>query len=350
MPDYLNTTHRTIAWLKKAHDEGSLQMKPPFQRNPVWTDVQKSYLIDTILHGFPVPELYMQEEIDAQGKESHIVVDGQQRTRACLEFLEGSFSMDGEQSPDWADFTFEDLSSEEKRRFYAYEFVVRKLPSVGDAQLREIFQRLNRNVVALNDQELRHATYGGAFIRLMERLADMQHWEGMGLFTPNAVRRMLDVEFISELAVAVLHGPQNKKLTLDKWYATYEKKFEEARELESTFLSVLGELEHVLPDIRRTRWRKRSDFYTLFCVLANHKDALPLTKTNRTKLEKALKLIAARVDLYVAAEKAQDKTELAKLPKWVKRYAVAVQRAASDLGARKERHEVLEDQLKSILV
>ena len=349
MPDYLNTTHRTIAWLKKAHDQGALEMKPPFQRNPVWSDVQKSYLMDSILRGFPVPELYMQEEVDENGDEKQIVVDGQQRTRACLEFLEGKFTIDAEQSPGWADMSFEDLSAAQKKKFYAYQFVVRKLPSVPDSQLREIFQRLNKNVVALNEQELRHATYGGVFIRLVEKLADLEYWEGTGLFSPNAVRRMMDVEFISELAVAVLHGPQNKKLTLDKWYATYEKDFEEEASLESLFMTVIGELQQVLPDIRKTRWRKRSDFYTLFCVLAAHEDLLPLNKTDRKKASTSLQYFGSLVDEYVTAEKAQAKARLSALPKAIRRYAVAVQRAASDLGSRKDRFDVLNAYVKRIL-
>src|SRR5438874_1474593 len=103
MQDFLNTTHQTIAWFKKLHDAGNLEMKPPFQRNPVWTDAQKGYLVDSILHGYPIPELYMQEEIDEHGSEKHIIVDGQQRVRACLEFLEAVFALVPKDSPKWAD-------------------------------------------------------------------------------------------------------------------------------------------------------------------------------------------------------------------------------------------------------
>lgn len=348
MPDFLGTTHRTIAWLKKAHDDGILEMKPPFQRNPVWSEVQKAYLIDTILQGFPIPELYMQEDVDENGNGKHIVVDGQQRTRACLEFLEGGFTLDGEQSPKWADLGFEDLTAAQKKKIFAYEFVVRKLPSIDDNQLREIFRRLNKNVVALNEQELRHATYGGEFIKLVEKLADLEYWEGTGVFTPNAVRRMLDVEFISELVVAVLHGPQNKKLTLDKWYAAYEKEFDEASNVETLFTDVLRELQHILPNIRKTRWKKRSDFYSLFSVFAHHRDLLPLTKQMRSRATKLLEVFGGFVDIYVVAEGAQDTKTISGIPTGISKYAVAVQRAASDLNNRKERFNQLDAYLKPV--
>ncbi len=65
--NYLETAHRNIAWFNDRHRSGELDMHPPFQRNPVWTDKQKKYLLDTILRGLPVPELYMQDLVDENG-------------------------------------------------------------------------------------------------------------------------------------------------------------------------------------------------------------------------------------------------------------------------------------------
>jgi uncharacterized protein with ParB-like and HNH nuclease domain len=97
-----------VAWIHKRYLNDELELKPPFQRNPVWTYKQKSYLIDTILRGCPIPELYIQEFTDANGLEVVKIVDGQQRVRACVEFIAGDFSLDEEDSPEWADMTFED--------------------------------------------------------------------------------------------------------------------------------------------------------------------------------------------------------------------------------------------------
>ena len=161
---FLNTTTKNVLWFKQTHDKHELDMKPPFQRNPVWLTRQKSFLIDSILNGYPIPEIYMQETVTADGKSKHIVVDGQQRLRAVLEFLENKFSIDGKDSPSWADMSFDDLSDNDKKTIYGYNFVIRILPEMDDTQLRAIFQRLNRNVIALNKQELRQATYWGPFI------------------------------------------------------------------------------------------------------------------------------------------------------------------------------------------
>ena len=44
MENFLNTTLRNIAWFKNAYERKELEMKPPFQRNPVWVTRQKSFL------------------------------------------------------------------------------------------------------------------------------------------------------------------------------------------------------------------------------------------------------------------------------------------------------------------
>jgi uncharacterized protein with ParB-like and HNH nuclease domain len=343
MKSFLHTTHRNIHWLKMIHDSGELDMKPPFQRNPVWVNRQKSFLIDTILNGFPIPEIYMQDNIDSNGKAKYIVVDGQQRLRACLDFLDSQFSIDPKDSPNWADLNFEDLSQEEKQKIYQYEFVVRLLPQMTDIEIREIFQRLNRNVVALNKQELRQATYWGEFITCMNAISDKETWAGFDLFTPNDIRRMLDVEYISELAIAIIHGVQNKKLSLDKFYEIYENEFEWKDEIPKVFDSVLGELIQILPDFRKTRWNKKADFYTLFTVFSKHHGKLPLSSNKRSKAATLLVKFASDMDVFVSSEREIHK----KLPSNVLAYGSGI-RASTDLGSRKKREDALEKELKEV--
>lgn len=342
MSKFLNTTTQTIAWFKKANENGELEMKPPFQRNPVWTHPQKSYLIDSILNGFPVPELYMQEYIDEAGKQRNVVIDGQQRIRACLEFVEGRFAIVGDESPTWGDMSFDDLSPEEKRRIYGYKFIVRQLPEMSDEDIRGIFQRLNKNVVALNAQELRQATYWGPFIKTMQELANYGFWSTTGIFTPLNIRRMLDIEYVSELAVAVLHGHQNKKETLDGYYAAYEEEFEQRDDLVETFRRVIYEFEHLLPDIKNTRWRKKSDFYSLFVLLADHSYALPLSAEARRKARVALDAFAERINAAVSGQDETVSTEAER------NYARSI-RASSDIGNRRRRHDSLLQLLAEVL-
>lgn len=346
MNTYLNTTLRNIAWFKKTQQNGDLDVKPPFQRNPVWVDRQKSYLIDTILNGFPIPEIYMQETIDGNGNSKYIIVDGQQRIRAVLEFIEGDFSMDEKDSPNYADMSFDDLSAEKKQEIYQYNFVVRILPAIPDVELREIFQRLNKNVVALNKQELRQSTYWGPFIKTMNKLSNKDHWAKIDIFTANDIRRMLDVEFISELSIAALHGLQNKKDHLDRYYQIYEEEFESRDSLINCFDTVLGELLKILPDIRKTRWSKKSDFYSLFFILSEHADDFPLSREKREEASRLLIDFSNDIDIYVKTNKEESEENL-EFSSNVKTYIKGI-RATTDLGSRKKRSEGLDMLLNEI--
>lgn len=343
MQRYLNTTQRTVVWFKKAFEAGELVLKAPFQRNPVWSDRQKSSLIDTILLEYPIPELYMQELTDANGEQKHVLVDGQQRIRAVLSFIANELEMD-EESPHWAGFFFDDLAPDDRKKLFEYNFVVRLLPEMPDEELRAIFQRINRNTVTLNAQELRHATYWGPFIKLMEELADLEFWANTSLFSANDRRRMLDVEFVSELAVAYLNGLQNKKKNLEEFYQQYETKFEQSDQVRTAFVQILGETERLLPTISKTRWRKKSDFYTLFLTLAKHADKLPLSKDQRAGVGVALLTFAATVDRVISEEILLDQAD----PN-IQTYVRNVERAASDLGSRRAREAALEQVIAPLI-
>lgn len=345
MGNIIQTTHRDIAWFKQANDLNQLQMKPTFQRNLVWTNKQKSYLIDSILNNYPVPEIYMQDITYEDGKKEYVVVDGQQRITSCLEFINNGFEMDSKDSPTYANMTFDDLSAELKKRIYGYLFVVRLLPEMSDAELRDIFSRLNRNNVVLNQQELRQATYWGQFINTMNEIATNDIWRDLGVFSSNDIKRMLDIEFISELAIAVIHGVQNKKLTLDKYYEVYEDEFPQKDETKYTFDLVNRELLSIIPNFSKTRWSKKTDFYSLFIVFANHKESLPLSEDKRNLAKETLNLLASQVDSYVTAEKMEENNQEFSVP--VVQYANNL-RASSDLGARKRREDSLETILSDI--
>lgn len=343
MQRYLNTTQRTVVWFKKAFEAGELVLKAPFQRNPVWSDRQKSALIDTILLEYPIPELYMQELTNAEGEQKHVLVDGQQRIRSVLSFVAGDLELD-EESPNWGGLAFDDLSDEDRKKIFEYNFVVRLLPEMPDEELRAIFQRINRNTVTLNSQELRHATYWGPFIKLMEELADLEFWASASIFSANDRRRMLDVEFVSELAVAYLNGLQNKKKNLEEFYQQYETNFEQADRVRTTFVQILGEIEQLLPAIAKTRWKKKSDFYTLFLTLAKCIDKLPFSSDQRTAVSGALLTFAETVDKVVSEEAPLDQADPI-----IQSYVRSVERAASDLGSRRARESALEQVLAPLI-
>jgi hypothetical protein len=149
---------------------------------------------------------------------------------------------------------------------------------------------------------------------------------------------MLDIEYISEIAIAFLHGPQNKKTNLDRYYAAYESEFPERSRVEDSVDLVLGELGQLLEWPSKERWSKRSDFYTLFLVLAAKVDEFPLVREDRDRIRNLLTEFSNSVD-YVLTLEADAATD--GIPPAVIAYARAVQRAASDLQSRRIRQAAL---------
>ncbi|WP_414637804.1 DUF262 domain-containing protein [Alloacidobacterium sp.] len=74
-----------ITWAKA----GTLILSPSFQRRSVWPTGAKSFLIDTIVRGLPIPIIFLREQkTDLESLEpKREVVDGQQRIRTLLAFL-----------------------------------------------------------------------------------------------------------------------------------------------------------------------------------------------------------------------------------------------------------------------
>jgi len=233
--------------------------------------------------------------------------------------------------------SFDDLTPDEKKQIYKYDFVVRQLPDMEDIKVREIFQRLNRNVVSLNKQELRQATYWGPFIELMNEISNWDEWADINLFSPNDIRRMLDAEFISELSIAILNGHQNKKAKLDYYYEIYEEEFDDSKTLKGIIKKVLGEVTQILPNLAKTRWNKKTDFYTLFLVFSKYYRKLPLPADARQAAQQVLTEFGDNINIFVKADEEAKKD----LPKLVKDYGAGI-RASTDLGSRRRRFEALE--------
>src|ERR1700747_1619607 len=75
-------------------DSGALVIVPKFQRRGVWTTPAKSYFIDTLLRGMPVPPIYLRMMSGPMpNRPIHEVVDGQQRISSVLDFIDGKFRL-----------------------------------------------------------------------------------------------------------------------------------------------------------------------------------------------------------------------------------------------------------------
>jgi hypothetical protein len=273
------------------------------------------------------------------------VVDGQQRIRSVLLFGTNDLELTGDLiSAKWAGKRFDDLADTEKTTFWDYDIVVRDVSGAKDLEIKDLFKRLNLHSVVLNDQELRHAQYSGHFIKTMEALADDHWWLEIGVVSVRQIRRMQDVEFISELFIGLIAGPQDKKNTLEDYYSNFDSRMPEEAEWVSQFEGTRDLIRSLLPLDELRKWRGKSDFYSLFLALGTVAERVPrLTNNQKESMRLELKKFRNRVD------QAKRKDNQTRFSQDVHMYAEAVTRAASDLGRRVERLRVLETLIQRAL-
>ena len=200
-----------------------LDLSPKFQRRSVWTRPAKSYLIDTILRGKPMPKVLLTQDLVKQ-KNLRTVVDGQQRIRAIREFVAGVFTVLRTHNAEYGGKTFSELDDELQAAILQYEIGVDVLYNVGLADMLEIFARINTYSVTLNKQEKLNAKYLGVFKTSAYELgfAYVDYLLEGGVLTEKNVTRMGEAQLASDLLVALVGGVQTTK-NIEKYYRDYEQ-------------------------------------------------------------------------------------------------------------------------------
>ncbi|TAM44939.1 MAG: DUF262 domain-containing protein [Acidobacteria bacterium] len=250
-----------------------LELNPRFQRRPVWTDKAKSFLIDTILRGKPIPKIFIRQKINVSTKtSSREVVDGQQRLRTILSFIKDGFVVSKRQNPIHGGFLFSQLPEDIQAQVLAYEVSVDLLINIPDPEVLDIFSRLNSYAVVLNEQEKINANHFGPFKVLADKIGHKyyEYWTNQGILTSKQIMRMLEVNLVADLLIAMLEGIKSKK-QVKKYYDAYEATFEhDADVLEAEFDRVIGAIAELYPEgLADTEFRRPHLFYSLFAAIAH---------------------------------------------------------------------------------
>ncbi len=129
-----------IAWEQR----NELNLSPSYQRNAVWNEKAKSYLIDTILRGLVIPPVFLKQNFDIDKKITYKeVVDGQQRIRTILEFQDNTFKVSTIHNDIYGGMYYDDLPDEAKTAFLSYRFPVEIIKTSNEGIIYDIFARLN---------------------------------------------------------------------------------------------------------------------------------------------------------------------------------------------------------------
>lgn len=288
-----------ISWQR----EKSLELSPWFQRKSVWKTGAKSYLIDTIMRGLPIPILFLRDlPTDLQTfKPRREVVDGQQRIRTLVSYIAPEsladldptrdvFRIKAAHNKDYANHSFKDLPGKIQQHILDYQFSVHVFPSdTDDREILQIFSRMNSTGVKLNAQELRNAEFFGEFKTVALNLAaeQLERWREWKIFTADQLARMEEIETTSELMVVILKGIDAKtQPAITAPYRQYDESFPTSAIVEKRFRTIFDTIEnHLLQEVV-TLYSKRTLFYALFAAVYDIQYGLlsPLDKSKPASL------------------------------------------------------------------
>ena len=222
------STTSTIVTYCEEMTEGKIVVNNDYQRsNKVWPAKARSYLIDTIIHGFPVPKLSLYQTTDLKSRKTlKEIVDGQQRSRAILDFANDKFRISG--NSEFTGNLFSQLDDLHKQAFLEYQLSLDIFIGATASEIRQVFRRINSYNVPLNAQELRHATYQGDFKWFMVTAVDQyaQVLKQVGTFTESQLSRMKDASLLTEIIMATEEGVvSSSEGHLNKYYKANDDSF-----------------------------------------------------------------------------------------------------------------------------
>lgn len=192
----------TVSTIYEKLNNGSIAI-PPFQRNYVWDIKQASKLIESLIIGLPVPQMFFFEE-----NEKSLIIDGQQRLLTIFYFMHGRIPKQNKRASlrktiiERGDLNEELLSdneyfvdfklklsnndelnglSFEKLDKYKEKFKSRPIRIIHIKQLApneqdressmfEIFDRLNTGGSNLSDQEIRMNVHYSNFYKMIDEV------------------------------------------------------------------------------------------------------------------------------------------------------------------------------------
>ncbi len=216
----------TISTLREKYERGQIDLQPAYQRDYVWElrPELPSRLIESLLLEIPVPPIYF-GKMPAMRLE---VIDGQQRLTTLIRFVRNDFALQRLQRIGTLNGKyFRDMSEEQQAMVLDATIRTIVIDAGHNHNLRyEVFERLNRGSMPLNEQELRNCVYRGAFCDLLAELERDPIWrkvKGGDKPDPRFLEREMILRFFA-FANRIDHYAGNLKRFLNDYMATYAPK------------------------------------------------------------------------------------------------------------------------------
>jgi len=249
-------------------NEGKLYVNRRYQRKLVWTLEEKQKLIESILNRYPVPAILLAE----RERGAYEIIDGLQRLHTLVSFVEMAFpdldnkyfkisdfptaqtrANNGDFQPPVENVEF--LTSHEVSTFLDYSLAISVMRGASEAEIDDVFSRINTYGHRLSDQERRQAGVRDSFSTLVrdlaceirgdvssdilrlsqmpsisidlpmtkhgyEVIADSVFWVKQGILRSTDLRDSMDEQCLADIAACIVGGEiiERSKEALDEVY------------------------------------------------------------------------------------------------------------------------------------
>jgi hypothetical protein len=256
-------TNKKVRELISLVKEEKLIPRPEFQRRLVWSRDDKNHFLDSVLRGYPFPEIYFADgDVNLEtGAGTQLLVDGLQRVSTLIQYFDGD--------PDLKLTTvksYKELDETQKRAFLQYDVAVRDLGSLSREEIIEVFRRLNATKYSLLDIEVNNAVYAGQLKTFCDDFAQSAFFETHKVFNALDYKRMGDLRFALSIVSTMLQGYFNRDDAFEELLSRYNDDFPEAGQIRERISNTIDFIEECGFDPKSRAWKK-ADLFTLFSEL-----------------------------------------------------------------------------------
>lgn len=251
----------TISDLMKLIDENKINLRPPYQRNFIWSTKDQKLLIESIKKGYPLPNFFIHDN----GDNTYEMIDGQQRAITIYKYIKNEFA-------DLRKQYFKDSISEDILQYKLNVVILKEFNDTKYESKEEFFYLVNKRGVHLNPAEVNHAYYhDNDFMTLVKRMSEYQKFIELDIFADKTIMRMNDRGLVEELAAYLFKGITDKRIAVEDLFEAQlsHQNIDEAYLRFCNIINKIHSMQNIKP-LNQTRYKQRNDFYTLFTFIDEH--------------------------------------------------------------------------------
>lgn len=278
------TLGELVDWYKTK----KINLEPPYQRKPIWSKNQRIRLLTSIFNGIPIPSLIFNVKYTNRSKLVYDVLDGKQRIETILDFVERKvveedilYAISTDPQTNKKSYIYFDELKKKKldEKFWKYPLSYIEYEDVTDfndvpVSDFEIFVKINSTGSKLLPGEIRwaknHMPFSKLAFGLINRPTTNLFQNSWRVFNAQQIKRYQLYDYILELCTAIMEGDYlDRKKKVDEYLEKVNVNLKELNNTKRTFRRILKWILAIFPkhSLKITRFKNKSEFYSLFIVL-----------------------------------------------------------------------------------